>query len=303
MDRFEEIDAFVRIIDSGGVSAAAARTGAAKSKLSRRLADLEARLGVQLVKRTTRSWTLTDTGRDFYQRAVRLLSDLREAEASATASQAALSGRLRIAAPLSFGVAHMGPMLTKFAADHPKVALDIEFNDRPTDLVEEGFDAAIRIGRLASSSLVARKLCNITVIASGAPAFWERFGRPGTAEELAQLPQLRYANAPPVLRAAPPEAQDRAVISANNGDFLTRACVAGLGFLIAPTFLVHREIESGALEPVLLDHKWSDLGLYALYPPARHVSARLRAFIDTAAESFSTRPYWDECLRKNRARS
>lgn len=306
MSRIEEIETFLQIARSGSISGAALVLKIAKSAASRRLAELEARLGVQLFHRTTRRLSLTDAGAAFLRRAERVIDDLEEAEAEASKGQTSLSGTLRIAAPLSFGLSELRCVIAGFACAHPKVVIDVDFSDRRVDLVGEGFDIAVRIGELADSSLVARTLCPIRTAAVASPGFWDANGRPQHPNDLAALPCIRYSNfARPGVIPYWGAGGESGVIEppirmlANNGDFLTEVAVHGAGFLIEPTFLLYKHLRSGALEAVLTDFAWSKSHLHVVYPPARQRSARVRAFADAVIAKFSGNPYWDEGLFPN----
>lgn len=300
MDRFEALRTFVRVVDSGGISAAADSLGVAKSAVSRRLGELEGRLGVQLLVRTTRRVSVTDAGRAFYDRCVGILGDLADAEAAVSSERQKLSGRLRVAAPLSFGLAHLGPALIDFAGEHPDLTIDIDFNDRYVDLVEEGFDLGLRIGELRDSSLIARRLTGIRHTLCASPDFAAACGEPARPEALAGRPWLRYANQPAA--ALPYRAPDghegslrlRVAMTASNGDFLREAAIAGLGLTLLPNFIVYEAIAAGRLVPLLPDYRWRSSSAYAIYPPTRHLSLRVRRLIDFIAERFGATPYWDE---------
>ena len=196
MSRYEEIEAFVRTIESGSFTQAAKQLGLSKSATSRRLSDLEDRLGTQLVLRTTRSLSLTEAGEALFERAVGLLADWNEAEADTASESCALAGRIRLAAPLSFGVKYLGPAIIDFLELHPDVAFDIDFSDRQIDLISEGIDVAIRIGRLTDSTLVARKLAPIDMLAAASPAYLNKHGRPNSPKDLAKFTELHYTNKP-----------------------------------------------------------------------------------------------------------
>jgi DNA-binding transcriptional LysR family regulator len=300
MDRFEDMQTFVRVVEAGSISGAAEQLDVAKSAVSRRLTALEQRLGVQLVTRTTRRMRLTDTGRAYYERCVRLLDDLEEAERAVRAEHRALSGRLRVSVPLTFGIHHLTPAIVDFASQHPELTVDLEFNDRRVDLVEEGLDLAIRIGRLPDSSLVARRIAPIRHVVCASPAYWDRRGRPVHPDALAGHDALIYT-----LRADPdswdytdPAGRSGVVkvtgrMRANNGEFLRLAGIAGQGVMMQPTFIVWEAIRDGLLEPVLSDHEWFPINAYAVYPQARHLSSRVRAFVDFLVRRFGDRPYWD----------
>lgn len=301
MSRLEEIDAFVRIAEAGSISRAAERARIAKSAMSRRLSELEARLGAPLFARTTRKMTLTDAGAAFLARARRLLDDLEEAEAEASEGAAALAGALKIAAPLSFGLTHLKPVIADFVRRHPKVNVEVDFSDRRVDIVGEGFDAAVRIGVLADSTLIAAKLCPIRAVAAAAPAFWKQHGEPQHPRDLSTLPLLAYSNVPRpgALRYWGPGGESGVIEPpvrglANNGDFLADMAANVCGFVVGPTFLMHERLRSGALEPVLCGYEWSNASLHLVYPPTRQPSARLRAFADAVGAAFRNNPYWDE---------
>ncbi len=303
MDRFDALQTFIRVVDAGSFSLAAERMNTAKSAVSRRVADLEAHLGVRLLNRTTRSLSLTESGRTLYQRALRLVADLEEVEATLSTQATALKGSLRIAAPLSFGLLHLGPAINDFAARHPEVRLFIDFNDRIVDLVEEGFDLAVRIARLADSSLIARKLTPIREVVCASPGYLQRHGTPSTPRELEGHVCLRYTNIPdsPWQYRAPDGSRGAvkldAWLEANNGDYLRDAAIAGFGVIRQPTFIVYQAIEAGDLVPLLVDYAWSDINAYAFYPSARHLSRRVRAFVEFLQSRFGDEPYWDRCLR------
>lgn len=303
MDRIEAIEAFVQVVDAGGISAAATRLRVAKSVVSRRLADLEAHLGTRLLHRTTRRMTLTDAGQAFLDRARGLLADLAEAEEAAAQAHTQLRGRLRLAAPLSFGVAHLTPALTAFMLAYPGIRLETSFSDRQVDIMAEGVDLAIRIGRPADSSLVGRRLAPIRQIVCASPAYWDRYGRPGTAADLAGHTALRYARVPDIAiwRYRDPDGHSGRVpvpirLLADNGDLLREAALAGLGVIVEPTFIVYRDIVEGRLEPVLTDHIWSLAALTALWPPVPTLPRRVRVLVDFLADRFGDHPYWDQAL-------
>jgi len=290
MRRLVELETFVAVARGGSISRAAEHLGVAKSVASRRLSDLEARLGAPLVLRTTRRMSLTDAGYDLLERAETILSDIEDAEASVRAGHAGLDGRLRITAPLSFGLAVLEPLVTRFAEEHPAVFLEIDLSDRDVNLVEEGFDLALRIGVLTDSSMVARKLAQVTQVVAAAPAFWQRVGRPASPEALEALPCLYYSRAgrpSPIPFWGPGGARGSvsppARLVTTSGDFMSRAAVHGLGFVVAPRFILAPALAGGELETVLPDHAWSDRSLYLVYPPTRRPSARARAFSDALA--------------------
>jgi DNA-binding transcriptional LysR family regulator len=303
MDRFADIETFVSVVDLGSFSAAADRLGTSKSAVSRRVSQLEQRLGARLLNRTTRRLSLTDAGRALHERARRILGDLDEAEAEVADTQSALRGRLKVATPLSFGLLHLRPALEAFLERHPDLEVELDLNDRQVDLVSEGFDLALRIGRLSDSSLVARRISTVRRITVASPAYLARHGTPAHPMELTGHLGLRYSNLPrqeawsyvaadgTELR---PRVPDR--LAANNGEMLADAAERGLGITIQPTFIVHEAVAAGRLQRVLTDWKLVEQGMYLVYPPGRYLSQRVRAFSDHLADCFGTRPYWDRLL-------
>ena len=194
MDRFADIEALVAVIEAGTFSAAGERLGVAKSVISRRVSQLEQRLGSRLLHRTTRRLTLTDAGRNFYQRAVQILADLEDAEQGVTAEVTDLRGALKLAAPLSFGLAHLSDALTEFLDTYPAIELNLDLNDRSINLVEEGFDLAVRIGELTDSTLIARRIGTSRTVTCASRAYLERFGEPQHPDELQRHVGLQYSN-------------------------------------------------------------------------------------------------------------
>ena len=300
MDRFADMQMFVRVVETGSLSAAAERLDLAKSAVSRRLAELEVRLGVSLIQRTTRRLNLTDSGRAYYDRCVVILADLDEAEAAVSQAHQALKGRLRVALPHSFGLLHLAPLIEEFMTQHSEVRFELDFNDRQIDLMQEGFDLAIRIATLADSSLIARRLAPIRHAVCASPDYLRRHGTPRTAVELTQHVSVAYSNLadPGLWTYRGPEGLSGSVrvpvrLAASSGDFLLRAALAGEGLILLPTFYLQKALRSGELTQVLTDHSWPELSAYAVYPPTRHLSRRVRAFIDFVAERLAGQPYWD----------
>lgn len=300
MDRFTEMRIFARVVEMGSLSAAAERLDIARSAVSRRLADLEARLGVELLHRTTRRISLTESGREYYERCVRILADLEEADLSVSRAHSALRGSLRVAMPLSFGLTRLQPIIQDFMALHPQVNFDLDCDDRHVDLLREGFDVGIRIARLEDSSFIARRLCPIRHVVCASPAYLAAHGTPRHADELARHQCLAYSNqANPELWSyrrpdgEPAQARIGVRLRANNGDLLVKAAVAGSGIILIPSFYVHELLARGELVAILQDHSWPELNAYALYPPTRHLSSRVRAFVDFLAERLRGTPPWD----------
>jgi DNA-binding transcriptional LysR family regulator len=300
MSKYEEIETFVRVVEAGSITKAAQQLNIAKSAVSRRLKELEARLGVQLMTRTTRKLTLTDTGETLYKRFVVVLADWTESEAAASDAQAALAGSIRIAAPLSFGVTHLGPAIIDFMREHPLVDFDIDFSDRKVDLITEGMDLAIRIGSLPDSSLIARKIAALSTVATASPAYLKEHGTPQSPDDLKTHKELRYGyrtNASWFYKT-PDGAEGKIEMSprlrATNGEFLRDAAVAGEGVLIEPRFIIYENLRDGSLIEILPGYQWQDITAYAVYPPTRHLSVRVRAFVNFLIERYKGTPYWEE---------
>lgn len=300
MDRLAAIEAFVRVAESGSFSEAARRLRASKSAVSRQVSALETELGARLFHRTTRSLTLTEPGRSYFERATRILADLAEANQSVSQLQAAPRGRLRVNAPMSFGFLHLAPAIPDFLFRFPEVEIDMIMNDRFVDLVDEGFDVAVRIGALEDSSLVARKLAPIHRAVCASPAYLKVHGAPVSPDELTAHDCLCYSNVSLAHewrfvaadgRPWPIEVKGR--LAANNGDAIRAAALRGLGLAYLPTFIIGGDLQEGALVTVLDSFVPQDMTLNAVYPHARHLSPKVRAFVDFLSQRFGPRPYWD----------
>jgi DNA-binding transcriptional LysR family regulator len=303
MNEFSQIKTFVALVESRSISKAAEKMDIAVSAVSRRLKEVESNLGVQLVQRTTRKMHITEAGEKFYRRCGRLLDDFEEAKQEASNTATALSGTLKIATPLSFGVAHLSPAIAAFMHLHPQIKIDLDMSDRRIDLVEEGLDLAIRIGTLEDSSLMARKLASVRHVVCASPDFFNRYGTPETPQDLSELPALCYGNLdqPDTWHYrdkdnSPAKVKVPLRMRATNGDALVEAAVAGLGILCEPSFIVHGAVERGVLIPALTDYQWYAMNIYAVYPQTRYVPARVRAFIDFLISHFGDTPYWEHFL-------
>ncbi len=295
MNRFDELEAFVAVIDHQGFGKAADKLGLAKSMVSRRVSELEARLGVQLLKRTTRRQTLTDAGHEFYRRAVQLLADLGEAEQVVADAHCEISGRIRLALPLGFGVSQLAQPISRFLAEHRQIRVDIDLSDRSVDLIEENIDLAIRIGELADSSLIARKLARVHFAICASPAYLERHGEPRHPSQLVQHRVLVYSNIAPGRQWA--YQQDGKTVtprfdyqlSANNGEFLAAVASHGEAIVNGPLALVQTYIDRGELRPILQGFERPEAGMFAVYPPGRLISRRVRVLSDALFEHFRER--------------
>jgi DNA-binding transcriptional LysR family regulator len=300
MDRLDSMEAFVRVAESKSFSEAARRLNLSKSVISRQVSGLETDLGARLFHRTTRSLTLTEVGAAYLERCQRILADIEEANLSVSNLQAAPRGKLKVSAPVPFTTQHLAAALPDFLARYPEVEVDLSLNDRFVNLVEEGYDLAIRVGKLNDSSLIAKLLAPARIAMVGSTAYFAERGIPQTPDDLSKHCCLLYSN----LSAADewsfisPEGKRWSVevkgrLRVNNGDVLRLAALAGLGLTLLPTFIVGADLQAGTLVQVLEDFVPQEAGIYAVYPHARHLSPKVRAFVDFLAERFGPKPYWD----------
>ena len=300
MDRLATIEAFVKVSETQSFSEAARRLRSSKSVISRQIAALEGELGARLFHRTTRSLTLTEAGRSYFERASRILADLQDANRSVTQLQAAPRGQLRVNAPMSFGLLHLATALPDFLARYPEVQVDMTLNDRLVDLVDEGFDVAVRIGSLEDSSLIARKLAPMRRVVCASPAYLMARGVPAVPSDLKAHDCLCYSNVALsrewrfiTEEGRPWPVEVRGRLSANNGDVLRAAALKGLGLAILPTFIVGNDLKTGTLVSVLDRFVAQYATVNAVYPHSRHLSPKVRAFVDFLADRFGQQPYWD----------
>lgn len=305
MSRLDEIETFVDIVDSGSMSESSRRTGLALSAVSRRLKDLEVRMGVTLLIRSTRKLSLTDHGQDFYLRCKQILSDLEEAESSLKDTSGELSGRVRVAAPVTFSVLHLAPILVEFMALHPEVSLELDLSDRRVDIIDEGFDIAIRIGQLSDSALMAKRLTKIRHVPTASPDLLKRLGMPKTPEDMKRYPALRYRSSRQKTKwgfVRPDGSRGSVAVDGrfecNNGDVLMAAALNGLGISLEPTFITSSAIADGSLRPLFPDHTWSDNSAFAVYAGGRTLPRRVRALIDHLADRLSPEPNWDQAIHE-----
>jgi DNA-binding transcriptional LysR family regulator len=300
MDKLQAMQLFVRVVDAGSYTAAADQMEISRALASKLVQSLEEQLGVRLLHRTTRKLSLTEAGEHYYQRVSEILGSLSEAEAAASELQADPRGRLRVSAPMSFAIHHLGAAIAEFQQRHPRIELEINLNDRQVDLVEEGFDVAVRIARLADSSLVARRIapCRLLLVAS--PAYLERAGRPQQPQDLAAHNFLSYTLAARRDEIVLVNGNERHTVNlngtlrVNNGDVIASAAIAGLGMCISPSFLIWQRLRRGELVPVLPQWQIPDIAVHAVYPAGRTLPAKTRSFIDFLVERFGPEPYWDQ---------
>lgn len=299
---------FVRVVEAGAFARAADRMGISKSILSRRVARLEEQLGARLLTRTAQGAQPTDIGRTYYGRAANILAELEAAQEVVADAVTQVAGPIRLTAPLSFGTRYLAPALADFARDHPKVELDVSLDDRTVDLIGGGFDMAVRIGNLADSTLIARRIAPIRGHVLASPDYLARHGRPEHPRDLAEHDLLYYANIPAYeqwrFRVGNrwEVVKGRPRFRADNGDMLREAACAGLGIAVLPSFIAAPAIESGGLEVLLRDYPLEEVGLHLVMPPGRASTARIRALIDFLAARFGPEPAWDPCWLAEKSR-
>lgn len=299
MDRFLEMQTFNAVVEAGSFVKAANALDLSNAAVSRYVVDMETRLGVRLLHRTTRRLSLTEEGQVFYARSKELLAELQEAEDEITSRRDAASGLLRVNAPFTFGILHLAPLWGEFKALHPKVSLDITLADRLVDLVEEGYDVAIRIAMLENSSLVSKRLATTRIVVCASPQYLAQHGTPQHPSELTNHAIISYSylstkdewkfTGP----HGPVSVKTNPCIHTNSGDTCRAAALAHQGVILQPTFLVGRDLQEGTLVELMPEYRSIELGIYAVYPTRKHVSAKVRALIDFLAVHFAGRgPAW-----------
>lgn len=305
MDKLAAMTAFVRVVERGSFTAAAEDLRQSRAMTSKHIQDLEAHLGVRLLSRTTRRIALTEEGRLYHARCVDILGDIAEAEQGAAERQAEPQGVLRLNGPVSFGTNYLTPAIADFCAAHPKVRVDMVLVDRVVALVDEGYDIAVRIGVLASSSLIARRLAPCRLVACAAPDYLERHGTPLRPGDLSGHNCLAYTYGllSDGWRFTGPAGEEMVPVSGNltvnNGDALRMAALSGQGIIALPTFIVGADLRAGTLRPVLEDYALPEMGIHAVYPPGRHLAAKVRSLIDFLAARFGETPEWDAWMRRD----
>lgn len=305
MDKLESLRAFTKVVQHGSFSEAARELRLSRSAVSKYVGDLEQTLGVQLLVRTTRSVSATESGLAYYERASAILADLEEADLAVTRLQAEPRGLLRVNAPMSFGTLHLGRAVADFMEAHPDLQIQLVLTDAIIDPVQEGFDVTIRIADPPSSSLIARKIAPAPPIACAAPDYLARHGTPLHPRDLRRHRCLAYGHTTTgnQWKLTGPDGEHWIqlpwTLCANNGEVLRDAAVAGRGIALLPSFIAGPDLDQGRLQPILTDYRAHDLSIFAIYPPTRHLSSKVRLFIDFLVERFG-RPGWDTCQERAR---
>ncbi|MBS0466675.1 MAG: LysR family transcriptional regulator [Proteobacteria bacterium] len=294
MDRFLEMQTFTAVVDAGSFVGAAEALGLSKAAVSRHVVELENRLGIRLLHRTTRRVAMTPEGQAFFARSKDLLAELDDAEAEVTAQRDAVSGILRINVPFTFGILHLAPLWGLFRAQHPQVILDVTLADRVVDLVEEGYDLAIRIAALESSSLVSRRLASTRMTLCASPQYLLQHGTPRHPDELLAHQVIAYSHfatrdewhfTGPQGRLS---VRTRPWMRTNNGETCRAVALAHQGVILQPSFLVGSDLAAGTLVELMPAYRSTELGIYAVYPTRKHLSAKVRVLIDFLAAHFSS---------------
>ena len=298
MDRFLEMKVFAAVVDAGSFTAAAHVLGMSKAAVSRHVAELEERLGVRLLHRTTRRLSPTTEGEIFHARCRELLGNLDEAEAEISSRVGEATGLLKLNVPVTFGLMYLAPLWPAFMARHPRLALDITLSDRVADLVEEGYDAAVRIGQLAPSSLISRKLASTRMVVCASPDYLARRGEPVHPGDLLRHDVISYSlsasgenwsfsgpDGEVTVKVAPR-------VRTNSGDTCRAAALQHQGIILQPTFIVGQDLAQGSLREILPGYRSGELGIHAVYPSRKFVSPKLRLLIDFLVDAFAE-PDWD----------
>lgn len=292
---------FIAVMETGSFTLAAERLGTSSGQASKLVSRLETELGVRLLNRTTRSIWPTEAGRAYFERLRPLLEEYDHLDISVRDVSQTPRGRLRLTAPLSFGVIELAPALNDFALRYPEIELDVSFSDRVANLVDEGFDMAVRVGRLTDSTLVSRKLCDVRIVVVGARDYIDRVGEPGAPEELVHHACIIDTNFREPDRW-PFRAPEGGIVMApvtgrvrySNAEACLRAAEAGLGLALVPSFVAGASIRDGRVRRILPDFETTPFVIHALYPHSRHLAAKVRVLVDFLVERYRGTPHWEQ---------
>lgn len=299
MAKFREMRSFIEVVEAGSFVGGAESMGLSKQVVSRHVAELEQHLGVRLLNRTTRRLSLTDDGQAYFARARELLEQLEELDAQVASGSAEPSGLIRINAPFSFGVLHLSHLWGRFADRYPKVSLDVILSDRVVDLVEEGYDLAVRISELQSSTLVSRKLTSTRMVLCASPGYIEKYGVPLMPDDLRghRMISYSYLSTGDEWRfigpsGMPVHVRMRTRLHTNSGDTCRAAALDDQGIVLQPEFMVGADLQQGRLVELMPRYNAGELGIYAVYPSRRHLPVKTRCLIDYLISEFSS-PDWE----------
>jgi DNA-binding transcriptional LysR family regulator len=293
MDQLKAIESFVAVAQQGSFVKAAEKLGLSKAMVSRNVGELEAHLGVRLMQRTTRRLALSDAGAAYLQRCTQILAELDEANAAVSATAVQAQGRLKITAPLTFGIRHLAPLWGEFLRIHPRVELEVHLNDRVVDLVDEGYDMAVRIGQLAPSSLIARRIASTRLVLCASPRYLQQAAPIRDLEDIARHAVIGYtylATGEQWHFTGPQGARSievRPRLRSNSGDTCRAAALADQGIVFQPSFLVGEDLQAGRLLPVLPQYAGPELDVSVVYPSRLHLSHKVRAMVEFLADAFA----------------
>ncbi|MCI0399874.1 MAG: LysR family transcriptional regulator [Gammaproteobacteria bacterium] len=299
MDKLTSMKVFTHIAKAKTFAGAAEHLGMSRAMVSKHVLRLENSLGVRLLNRTTRRLSLTEVGTAYYERCVQILAEVEETELSVTQLNSEPRGTLKILSPTSFGTFHLAPAIADFIVLYPDMKVELTLNDRPIDLAEEGLDLAIRVGKLPDSSLIARLLAPTRMVVCGSPEYLKRHGEPKDPQDLTHHNCLLYSY------RSPPDEWDFNIsgrlcsvrvsgsLKSHVGDALRLAAIHGLGLILQPTYMVGQDLQLGRLQAVLADFQPTAKDIYAIYPHRRHLSKKVRAFVEFLQARFQPTPYWD----------
>lgn len=300
MDKLTSMQVFAKVAQAGSFAKAADQLDLSRAMVTKHIANLEASLGARLFNRTTRSLSLTEAGAAYRERCVQILSEIEEAESSITRLSSEPKGVLRMTAPPSFGIFHLGPAVAEYLTLHPEVGIDITLSDRNVDLAEEGLDLAIRIAKLPDSNLIAQPLAQSRMLVCGAPVYFKKHGIPRHPRELEHHNCLRFTyweiqnDWAFETEEGPLSMRINGTLESNLGDFLRLAAINGLGLILQPTYMVGHDIKAGRLQPVLLEYASPTIDINAVYLHRRHLSAKVRTFVDFLKQRYHPKPSWED---------
>jgi len=300
MDRLRAFEIFVTVVAKKSFTRAAEALNTSPANVTRYVKDLESHLGTRLLNRSPRKLSLTEAGKALYERGKIIVDEVAEVEALTSSSTVVPRGRLRINAPLSFGIRHLAPLWPKFMEKYPNVDLDVDLIDRVIDIVEEGYDMTVRVSRGGSASIVARKLATSRHIVCASPAYLFRHGRPDSPADLKKHICIGYSYAPHAEewrftddRGKTHDVKISIGMQSNNCDTVRAAALAGQGIILQPTFMIGDDVRKGRLEPLLAGYHLPDAEVLAVYPTGRHLSAKVRVMVDFLIDAFKGIPPWD----------
>ncbi|NVD08746.1 LysR family transcriptional regulator [Vibrio sp. JPW-9-11-11] len=303
MDRIDTMKAFLMVAKEGSFTKAAERLDTSNQLVSKYVSHFEARLGVRLFNRTTRKVHLTEAGEQCVQHVQHILESIQDMEGSLGQLKNEAQGLLRISAPVSFATKHLATLIREFKQLNPAVGIDLQLNDRKIDVVEEGFDLALRIGQLKSSSLIAKRIAPIRLVMCASPDYLDQHGTPEHPDQLIPEHLLSYSymdythSESPLMNALKRSSKEQSVgICCNNGDILVESAIAGEGYVYQPTFIVSDAVKKGKLRVILKEFEPEPLALYAVYPHRKLIANKLSAFIEFLSNYYGDVPYWDEAV-------